>query len=78
MGGLTYEVHVSINTSNAIAEAKVKLFVTQVIREDANLLFGFNDLNEKKMFDTVLKINCVGPKVGPASVLRLRQVPLLK
>ena len=64
--GLIYEVHVSINTSNAVQDKKVKFFVTQVIREDANLLFGFMDLNEKKMFDTVLKINGVGPKVGLA------------
>ena len=64
--GVIYEVHVSINTSNSIDAQKVKLFVTQVIREDANLLFGFMDLNEKKMFDTVLKINGVGPKVGLA------------
>jgi len=66
VNGLIYEVHVSINTSNSIEENKVKLFVTQVIREDANLLFGFMDTNEKKMFDTVLKINGVGPKVGLA------------
>lgn len=66
VNGLIYEVHVSINTSNTIEEHKVKLFVTQVIREDANLLFGFMDSNEQKMFDTVLKINGVGPKVGLA------------
>jgi len=66
VNGLIYEVMVSINTSNAIKEKKVKLFVTQVIREDANLLFGFMDTNEQKMFDTVLKINGVGPKVGLA------------
>ncbi|HIP19194.1 MAG TPA: Holliday junction branch migration protein RuvA [Sulfurovum sp.] len=66
VNGIIYEVMVSINTSNAIADKKVKLFVTQVIREDANLLFGFMDTNEKKMFDTVLKINGVGPKVGLA------------
>jgi Holliday junction DNA helicase RuvA len=66
VNGLIYEVHVSVNTSNAIVEEKVKLFVTQVIREDADLLFGFIDTNEKKMFDTVLKINGVGPKVGLA------------
>jgi Holliday junction DNA helicase RuvA len=66
VNGLIYEVHVSINTSNAIQEKKVKLFVTQVIREDADLLFGFMDTNEQKMFDTVLKINGVGPKVGLA------------
>ena len=66
VNGLIYEVMVSINTSNVIEDKKVKLFVTQVIREDANLLFGFMDTNEQKMFDTVLKINGVGPKVGLA------------
>lgn len=66
VNGIVYEVQVSINTSNAIQEKRVKLHVTQVIREDADLLFGFMDTNEKKMFDTVLKINGVGPKVGLA------------
>ena len=66
VNGLIYEVMVSINTSNAITDKRIKLFVTQVIREDANLLFGFMDSNEQKMFDTVLKINGVGPKVGLA------------
>ncbi|HQR73864.1 MAG TPA: Holliday junction branch migration protein RuvA [Sulfurovum sp.] len=66
VSGIIYEVQVSINTSSNIADKKVKLFVTQVIREDAHLLFGFMELNEKKMFDTVLKINGVGPKVGLA------------
>jgi len=66
VNGIIYEVQVSINTSNAIKEKRVRLSITQVIREDANLLFGFMESNEKKMFDTVLKINGVGPKVGLA------------
>jgi Holliday junction DNA helicase RuvA len=66
VSGIIYEVHVSINTSNAIQESRSKLFVTQVIREDSNNLFGFMESSEKKMFDTVLKINGVGPKVGLA------------
>jgi len=66
VNGLIYEVMVSLNTSNAISEKRVKLFTTQIIREDAHLLFGFMEMNEKKMFDTVLKINGVGPKVGLA------------
>ena len=65
-GGVIHEIHISINTSNALTEKKVRLFTTQVIREDAHLLFGFRDKNEQKMFDTVLKINGVGPKVGLA------------
>lgn len=66
VNGLIYEVNISINSSNLISEPKVKLFVTQVIREDADLLFGFVELDEKRMFDTVIKINGVGPKVGLA------------
>ncbi len=64
--GLIYEVFVSINTSNAITEKSAKLYTTHIIREDAQLLFGFMQLNEKKMFDTLIKINGVGPKVALA------------
>jgi Holliday junction DNA helicase RuvA len=66
VNGLIYEVHVSINTSNAIQESRVKLYVTQIIREDTNALYGFREMNEKKMFDTLIKINGVGPKVALA------------
>ncbi len=64
--GIVYEIHISLNTSQAIREKEVRLSITQVIREDAHLLFGFSSLDEKRMFDTVLKINGVGPKVGLA------------
>jgi len=64
--GLIYEVFVSINTSNTISEKNVKLYTTHIIREDAQLLFGFAQVNEKKMFDTLIKINGVGPKVALA------------
>jgi len=67
VNGLIYEVKVSVNTSNHIEGSRVKLLVTQIIREDANLLFGFMDKNEKLMFDTLLKINGVGPKVALAT-----------
>ena len=66
INGLTYEVNVSVNSSNAISGDVARLFVTQIIREDANLLYGFVSKDEKKMFDTLLKINGVGPKVGLA------------
>jgi len=89
LNGLIYEVNISLNTSNSISESRVKLLVTQIIREDANLLFGFMDKDEKKMFDTLIKINGVGPKVAmatcstfaPATFARVvadRDVSLLK
>ena len=64
--GLTYEVNVSLNTSSSIDAKRVQLFTTQIIREDANLLYGFANKDEKRMFDTLLKINGVGPKVALA------------
>jgi len=64
---IIYEVNISVNTSNSIKESRVKLLVTHIIREDANLLFGFMEKDEKKMFDTLIKINGVGPKVAMAT-----------
>ena len=56
VNGMIHEVNISLNTSNTIKESKVKLLVRQIIREDASLLFGFIEANEKKMFDTLIKI----------------------
>ena len=64
--GIIYEVFVSLNCSGVIKEPKVKLFITHIIREDSQSLYGFVDINEKKLFDRVIKINGVGPKVALA------------
>jgi len=66
VNGLIYQVNISINTSNAIDSNKIKLHTTQIIREDTNMLYGFASISEKKMFDTLIKINGIGPKVALA------------
>lgn len=66
VNGLIYEVFVSINCSSSIIDTNVHLNTTQIIKEDSNNLYGFLDINEKKLFDTVIKINGVGPKVALA------------
>jgi Holliday junction DNA helicase RuvA len=66
VSGIIYEVFVSLNCSGSITDKKVKLFTTHIIREDSQSLYGFLDQNEKKLFDTVIKINGVGPKVALA------------
>ncbi|WP_072682075.1 Holliday junction branch migration protein RuvA [Arcobacter sp. LA11] len=66
VNGIIYEVFVSINCSSKIVNNKIKLFITHIIREDSQTLYGFLDSNEKKLFDTVIKINGVGPKVALA------------
>ena len=66
VNGLIYEVFISLNCSNSIVSDKIKLFTTHIIKEDSQSLYGFLDINEKKLFDTVIKINGVGPKVAMA------------
>ncbi|NPA30045.1 MAG: Holliday junction branch migration protein RuvA [Epsilonproteobacteria bacterium] len=65
-GGVVYEVFVSLQCSAAVTEPEVSLQTTHIVREDAQLLFGFLDSREKRMFDTLIKINGVGPKVAMA------------
>ena len=66
VNGIVYEVFVSLNCSSKIINDDVKLDITYIIREDSQSLYGFLDSNEKKLFDTVIKINGVGPKVALA------------
>ena len=66
VNGLVYEVFVSVNCSGSINTSDVKLYTTYIVKEDSQTLYGFVDLNEKKLFDTVIKINGVGPKVALA------------
>ncbi|XPV67604.1 MAG: Holliday junction branch migration protein RuvA [Halarcobacter sp.] len=66
VSGVIYEVFVSVNCSSKITNNKIKLYITHIIREDSQSLYGFLDSNEKKLFDTVIKINGVGPKVALA------------
>ncbi len=65
-GGIVYEIFVSLHCSAAVTQKEVRLHTTHIVREDAQLLFGFLDLNEKRMFDTLIKISGVGPKVAMA------------
>ncbi len=66
VNGVVYEVFISLQTFSALSNAEVNLFTTHIIREDAQLLFGFIDMSEKKMFARLIKINGVGPKVAMA------------
>lgn len=66
VNGIIYQVFVSINCSGAVHQDRVKLFTTYIVKEDSQSLYGFLDINEKKLFDTVIKINGVGPKVALA------------
>jgi len=66
VSGVVYEVFISLQTFSTLGNDEVSLYISQIIREDAQLLFGFLDMSEKQMFTRLIKINGVGPKVGMA------------
>ena len=66
VNGVIYEILVSINCSNSINGKEIEFQIVEIIKEDSDILYGFIDKNEKKMFETLIKINGVGPKVALA------------
>jgi holliday junction DNA helicase RuvA len=65
LNGIGYYVHVSLNTFTALKGNKtVKLFIHEVIREDAHLLYGFHDRDERELFRMLISVSGVGANTG--------------
>jgi Holliday junction DNA helicase RuvA len=64
--GVGYELAISVSTFTELpAEGKeAKLHVHTHVREDAFLLFGFAELAEKRLFEKLLTISGIGPKLA--------------
>ncbi|MBS1572436.1 MAG: Holliday junction branch migration protein RuvA [Bacteroidetes bacterium] len=60
--GVGYFVGISLQTSQKIVlGTNVFLYIQQIFREDAHLLFGFYTQEEKEMFNLLISVNGVGP-----------------
>lgn len=66
VAGVIYEVFVSLQSASQIEGKNVKIYTSHIIREDAQLLYGFVDKTEKILFERLIKISGVGPKVAMA------------
>ena len=61
VNGVGYYVGISLMTSQKLTLNKETfLFIQQIFREDAQLLFGFNTRLEKEMFNLLISVNGVG------------------
>ena len=64
-GGLGYEVKISLNTFSAIgSEESVKVFTQFIVREDAQLLYGFATKEEREMFNHLISVSGIGPNTA--------------
>ncbi|MGI9288443.1 MAG: Holliday junction branch migration protein RuvA [Pseudomonadales bacterium] len=68
VNGLAYEVAVPMTTYYDLPEIgeTVMLFTHLVVREDAQLLYGFAAQRDRGLFRLLIKVNGVGPKVALA------------
>lgn len=66
VNSVIYEVFISLHTYGALNNEKCRLNITHIIREDAQQLYGFLEKSEKVLFDEMIKINGIGPKVALA------------
>ncbi|MGH7597015.1 MAG: Holliday junction branch migration protein RuvA [bacterium] len=66
VSGIGYEIHIPLSTFDklgAIGE-KTSLFTHLHVREDALQLFGFATATEKQLFQHLLAVTGIGPKVA--------------
>ena len=59
--GVGFMVNISLNTFSKIKDLnEVKLFTHFYVREDAQILYGFSDENERELFRFLLSVSGVG------------------
>jgi|CXWL01.1.fsa_nt_gi Holliday junction DNA helicase RuvA len=65
--GVGYELHVPLSTFYELeraGEGPVRLYVHTHVREDALQLFGFWTLPEKKLFQRLIGVSGIGPRLA--------------
>lgn len=64
-GGVGYHLNISLTTFSQLKEDEnCKLFCHLVVREDAQILYGFMEQSEKKLFQLLTSVSGVGPATG--------------
>ena len=61
--GVGYGLNISLNTFTALQKEErkmVKLYVFEIIREDAHVLYGFINKKEREMFERLITVSGVG------------------
>ncbi len=65
VAGVGYEALCSSNTLADLSEgSKTALWIHTHVREDSLQLFGFSSQVEKRLFESLLKVNGIGPKMA--------------
>jgi len=79
VNGIGFEVQISLHTYEAIRlQEEGSLFIHQLIREDAHLLYGFADRSEKEVFLHLLSVSGVGAATARVMLSSLSPSELIR
>jgi len=68
-GGVGYYINISVNTySQIVALQQVSLYIHQIVREDALLLYGFFNKEERTVFRQLISVSGIGASVMLSSM----------
>lgn len=77
--GIGYELNISLNTYTFYnGKPNGKIYVYEVIREDAHLLFGFANPEERELFLMLTSVSGVGPNMARMILSSLSPAELVR
>lgn len=78
-GGVGYQILVANPFQfSAQRDNEIKVYVHQVIRDDAHTLYGFATLEEKQLFERLIQVSGIGPKSALAIMATADHQGLIK
>lgn len=64
-GGVGYAVNISLNTFGKLGDDEaVQLYTKFIVREDAQILYGFAETEEREMFNHLISVSGIGPNTA--------------
>ncbi len=77
--GIGYFINISLTTYEKINKKEtVKLYVHQILREDTNTLFGFDDQNERQIFQQLISVSGIGANTARLMLSSLKPDEIIK
>src|SRR5215475_1757697 len=80
VGGVGYDVTIPVSTFSHLPEAgaEVRLRVHTHVREDAIALYGFLTVDEKALFERLISVSGIGPKLAVTILSGLAAADLIQ
>ena len=79
-GGVGYDVTIPVSTYTAlgVAGSEVALRIHTQVREDAIVLFGFTTVQEKALFEKLISVSGIGPKLAITVLSGIQSADLVR